>query len=478
MAFVVLISGVTSSILASTLQISNELNARSICNFTIDTNTNISCGQEVIITDNAIRIFGGNIDSIKKTSIFAGSPLVRNQVSCTDYNQYADRLRVAKTYEDKTAFYIFNDIVENYLTIEGVTTNTMQIGPTLKKVVFNRKTINECFNYLKDATQINWNINYYKQLNTFFRDENISTPLTNFDMLEIDVEETREQYRNRQFIRAGQDETNPIIGELPSPKPDGNTKTFILRYPIAKKPIILINSTTVSNTDIGINGLETGKKWYYNKNERIIVQDNAETTLSISDILTVNYTGLVKIIVQAENSVGQTERAAIELNTGIYEEIEDIASIDNRTSALEYANGLLQKYANITQILNIRTRKFYEAGQIINISNLNLNINSNYLIQNVQISNNQGYMFYDLKCLSGESLGSWVDFFKKLKKDSIDFTINEDEVLIILQTFSESIFANGNINIKNFNVLYTSDTLYPSDVQYPGILINEVTLYD
>lgn len=479
MAFVVTIGGTTRNILSSTLNITDNINDRSSCTFIFDTTATVECGQEVIITDDGTRIFGGTIDSFRKSSIYNGSILNRHDITCIDFNQTTDRLRVAKSYANKTAFEIANDIANSYLTAESITTGTLQVGTNISKATFNRKSVAECLNYIKDSTGINWNINYNKQLNTFYREDNLGLPLTEIDMLEVNIEQTRADYRNRQYIRAGQDETDEIQRELPTPKPDGNSKTFVVRYPLGKVPTILVNDVTVSAVSVGINGLDTGKQWYWNKNERVIVQDNAQTTLTSIDTLKVTYTGLVKILVQADNVAGQTDRATIESNTGLYEAIEDIASIDDRQSALDYANGLLTKYANITQIVNIRTRKFRQAGELIHLTHTNLGIDGQYLIDSVTIEEIQGYMFYNLRCLSGESLGSWVEFFRKLRKDSTDFIINQDEILVILNTFTEKSNYDGTINIKRYNALYPSNILYPSNTLYPNTaLVSEVTISD
>lgn len=479
MSYVASISGVTANILSSTLQITDNINDRSSCSFILDSDSTLTTGEEVVITNSGTRIFGGTIDSITKQSLFKGSSTVRNNVTCIDFNQIADRRRVAKSFEDTTYFDIVNEFITEYLTDESITTGTIQIGSTIKKATFNRKTVAECMNYLKNSTKINWNIDYNKSLQTFYREDNTGVALTEADMLEINVVQTREEYRNRQYIKAGQDETDPITGELPTPKSDGVTKTFFSRYPFSKEPTVVVNGTTVSSSNVGINGLEQNKEWYWNKNDRALVHDSAETTLSATDTLSIDYTGLVKIVVQADNDVGQTDRATVEGGTGLYEEIEDIASIDNRQAALDYANGLLQKYANITEIINIRTQSFRQAGQIVNITHSNLGISGDYLIESVDIEEDNMQIYYNLRCLSGESLGSWVEFFRKLKKTSSDFLINEDEVLVILNTYNEQTEITSSTVIKQWDALYPANDLYPSNTLYPNTALqSEVTVSD
>jgi hypothetical protein len=139
MAITLTIAGNTENYLSSTLNIPDNINDRSTATFSIISTNTLVVGQEVIIMNGATKIFGGTIQSFTKFTIAKGSSTVQYNVNCVDFNQILDRIRVAEVYENKTVTYIVNDIITNYLSAEGISAGTIQTGPTLTKVVFNRK---------------------------------------------------------------------------------------------------------------------------------------------------------------------------------------------------------------------------------------------------------------------------------------------------------------------------------------------------
>jgi len=471
MRFVMKIDDDIKRPLVGSLKINDNINARSTCTFKVDADNSIAIGQEVTITNDVgtgavasddtyfmqvqfpavnntyPRVFGGTIERFKKRRIGTTS-IVRYNISCIDFNKTADRRRVYESYVNKTAGYIVNDIITRFLAGEGITAGSIETGPVMKKVVFNYKKASECFDYIKDATGLNWNIDYNKQLNTFYREDDVgegfSTTEGNFE--DVEVESTREEYRNRQYIRAGKDLTDTLTKRSVTPKPDGVSRTFMVSLPIGEKPTIYVNDVAVSDSDVGINGVDTGKKWYWNKGSNQISQDDGETVLCDTDALTVTYKGLFPIIVQADNQLEQAARKAVEGGTGIYEDIEVDGNIDDSDTALDYANGLLEKYADIPEIVTITTREFRQAGKLIPLDIPELDLSGDYLIESVQTKDQNGLLVYTVKALSGESLGGWVEFFRKMRQDKSQYLIRENEVLIKLKRLEDGVECNDSLS--------------------------------
>jgi hypothetical protein len=68
-------------------------------------------------------------------------------------------------------------------------------------------------------------------------------------------------------------------------------------------------------------------------------------------------------------------------------------------------------------------------------------IDADYLIQRVEIQDFTGTRLrYGLTCMDGEPFGTWQDFFKKLS-NAKPFLLRENEVLMLLRTFPETINA-------------------------------------
>lgn len=446
-----------------------NINDRSTCFFTVDSTVAMTVGMEVIIGDGAVRIFGGTIDSLRLTSP-KGTTLKRYDLTCIDYNQLADKRRIAASYQNQTAAYIVNDIITNYLADEGITAGTIETGPIITEAVFDYKPATECLNFIKTTTGLNWNIDYNKALQIFYREDyqdiGFTDALDNF--LDAEYEETRDEYRNSQYVRGGKDTTSIIVKEAITPKPDSITRTFVCRYPIATKPTIYVDDVAVADADVGINGIDTGKKWYWNKGFAAIIQDIGEAVLTDANALTMTYVGLVDLIVKADNSPGQGARRLVETGTsGIYESIEIVPSINNQTAALDYAKGLLQKYADIPKKVYIETQSFRQAGKIIPIDISGLGVTGEFLIESVDISEQEGQMFYNLTCLSGESLGSWVEFFRKMRQDSQQYIIRDNEVLVLLVELSEISLWTETVIETVYACPIPGATQYPRATLYP-----------
>jgi hypothetical protein len=126
----------------------------------------------------------------------------------------------------------------------------------------------------------------------------------------------------------------------------------------------------------------------------------------------------------------------------------------------------------------LRTQEFRQAGEIINIQDSLLGINDDYLIESVGITEENNDLYYEMRCLSGESFGSWVEFFRSLRKDSTDMIINQNEVLVLLGQFTEDIELFSETDIEVYDALYPSDTLYPSLTLTPGSVTLSETISD
>lgn len=474
------IDGNSTTPLSGTININDNINDRSTASFVIQTTSSTyTVGEEVIILDGATRIFGGTIEETNYF-IYKGTNLKEYTIQCIDFNQVTDRLRIAETYENQTVTQIVTDIITNYLADEGISLGTVPSStPTIVQANFNYIQISDALKYLQDATQINWNIDYNKNLNLFYRADNLTTGFTDTNMLDLVISETRNQYRNTQWLKAGDGTTEVQTDEKPTPEPDGVSRTFLVRFPLAKKPTIKVNSIAVSDSDVGINGLDSGKKWYWNKDRKEIVQDDSETLLTSTDTLEITYNGLVPILVRVENTLEINDRKTIEGGTGVYEGFEKRIALSDKSAAINYAQGLLNKFDEIPEILTLRTKDFRQAGKIININSTTYSKNEDYLIENVNITEEQGTLYYDMQLLSGESFGSWVEFFRKLVVTADDFIIQENEVVIQIKTNIERRNRTGNTNIKTFNALFPSNTLYPSDTLYPNTaVLTEVDISD
>ncbi len=452
MATVLTIGGVdkTGLLQVNTLRISDNLNSRNTCDFTLLDPTGAyrpSVGQEVIVTDGGTRRFAGTIDEVQEEQPLGTTALVL-QCQCVDYNQIADRHLVARVYENQTIGAIVRDIVMQDLAGEGVTTTKVQDGPTITKAVFNYMSVAEAFNSLAELTGYAWNLDYNKDLHFFARETYVapfSLSDTSANFRNMTVRQTREQYRNRQYIRAGQDITDPRTESFVG---DGASKTFVLAFPVALVPIVTVNGASKT---VGIRSLDTGKDWYWSKGEKEITQDDAAAALASTDTLAVTYQGLFPIILASQADAEISSRATTEGGTGVYEAIEDDQSIDSQTLATQKADGLLRRFGRIPRIVEFETDTGgLVAGQLITINVTAHNLSSQFLIDSVQAQDMAGqFLRYRVRALDGERLGGWVEFFQKLAQAGRKFVIRENEVLILLRRFADAMVCGDSLTVSS-----------------------------
>ena len=457
--------------------ISDKINTRSTLSITVidPLSATIDEGETFQIYSDATKIFEGIILRVRRTEIF------KNELSygldIVDNSAIADKRLIAKVYENTLAGDIVRDIITLVLGLEGVTVGSVIDGPVIKKAVFNYIKCSEALEYLKKVTGLNWNIDIDKKLYFFDRATNVSPYILSDSIQHSNFthETNMDSYRNTQYVRGGRGKTATQTAEIPTPKPDGKSKNFVLRFPIAEKPSIEINLNgagwvAVSSSDIGINGLDTSKKWYYSYDSPIITQDSTQTVIEDVDQIRVTYIGLKNLFTKAE-SVGEiTNRATKEGNSGIYENMAVETSISTSEQAIEFGQGLLQTYGEVKDSISFKTETSgLLAGQLLTVNKPLYGINGSFLIESVNIVPlGIGTIEYSVKALDGAIIGGWEEFFKELLKGNRDYAIQENEVIILLQTQSEIEGYQGATNIYTFNALYPSNVLYPSDVLCPN----------
>lgn len=476
----ILISGVdrTSFFRIGSLEIEDTINERSTARLQLVDRTmtlDLQDGQQIQIYDyQAILIFSGYILYPKKHV-----PITKNvwyyDIEAVDQHQIADRWLVAKTYTNATVTSIVNDLYTTYLQPEGVTIgNIASSGVTLEKASFPRiGTVTDALNELAELAGFQWYIDYDKKF-YFASRELFNAPIsitTTSSINAVQVKQNRSQYRNRQYIRGGQIQTDIITLERPTPNPDGVSRTFITRFPVSEKPRIFVNTVEVSAANIGVNGVETNKIFYYTIGSNAITQDSSQTVLAAGTTLQVTYRGQVSLAVVSEDPLAITTRAALEGGTGVYERMDIDTTIVSRAEATQIAVGKLEKYAKIAREITYDTYTTgIAAGQLQNVNLPEYGINSiNFLIDKVTTSELEGakQLVYTVHAIDGEALGGWAQFYRDLVRQELKTSLRENELLLILTTTIEAEGWTEATTQTVFACATPSETLFPSLTFFP-----------
>lgn len=472
--------------------VQQNINMRSSMNCTVThlgNLTSIDNGDSIEFVDQYDNtVFAGLVKSIKKYDPFNNSgQLLYYDLTCVDYSSLADKRKIAESIESELAEDIVIDYILPILSEEGVSQGTIDCSLSIEKAIFNYITIAEALNQLASLTSgYIWYIDENKKLHFFHKSSNVSDLIFDENIAYYDIEENQDMdnYRNKQYIRGGKAQTDTQTKESVSPTPDGSIRKYNVRFPIATKPIIYVNDVAVSSDYVGINGVDTGKYFYFNYDSKDIIHDDGETPLDagLGDTLTVTYKGYRELFLVSDSAEQIADRASKESGTsGIYENIYKETAIDDAIQALEYADALIVKYGEIKNTVNFKTEQVgLKAGQMLKIENTLFELDDYYLIESISISQLDPLHFeYSVKCLDGAAVGGWEQFFVELIKSNRDFTINDSEVLIIILNQQDSTRLNSSMRVRTFtNILYFSPTLYMSPTQtMNNTWSSEVTLY-
>jgi len=432
----------TGNLLENSLSIEDQLNAIRTASFMmvekVSVSTGlISSGDEIVIENNGSRIFGGSVKIVSEEQPF-NADVFYYQVEAYCFGSYLNNHIVSEVYEEQLAGDILKDIIDNYFSGEGFTYTAVEDGPTINKAVFNYVTAKQAFNEVSELTGYDYYIDCNKDVHFFARETN-TAPFNITDAQrnckELRVTDTHENYRNVQYLRAGYDITDNQTELFAG---DGKRITFALVYPVAEAPTITVDA---SSKTVGILGIDTGKNFYWNKNDKSITQDSGDTVLTSSNELSVTYKGLFPIVIAAEDTEEIAARDAAESGHGRYESIVDDPNIDQLDFAIEKANGLLRRFGSIARHIDFATDvDGLSSGQLITINLTAHGINDSFLIDSVSTLDEAGVgLRHQVRALSGESFGGWADFFHKLAGAGRKFVIRENEVLVKMRSITDTL---------------------------------------
>jgi hypothetical protein len=503
----VYISNVKVDTQADSVVISDIIEERSICNFTVlDLNNqftfkkgmpvhiknNLQWGQADVAWGQATQTWGdeityykGWIDKVVKTEPYSDG-VFYHRISCVDSHYLADKRIIAKAYENERVGDIVKDIIETYLEDEGITEGVIEDGSIAIEAVFNYIPATDAFNSLAEKSGFWWRIDNDRKLHFRARAGNQAPYNISNDIVimkgSIDVENSNGKYRNKQYVKGSKDITDPQ-DEIKFG--DGENQTFTVGYPVAKAPTIQIDigAGYISQT-VGIRSIDTGKNWYWSKGDNAISQDSGGTPLGATDKIKITYQGEFDVVVVTFDEDLILERQETEeIGTGIVEDVFDDRNLTGRESAFDVANAKLKKYSEISQIVRIITpQRGFEVGQIVNVNLPKYSINNEeFLISKVEIfSEDRGRsIFYAIECLKGVNNQTWAKFFYDLATKSREFVIRENiseqQVLVTLQELSKDWEATESPNI--FTSTVAGETTLPSATTLPMFSVADRVKY-
>lgn len=436
----------------SALGYQDSLGVRNRLHVTLIDPTNalvVAVGAEVTFTDDASAVpFGGTVEAADREILTAQDDvldILTIELDCVSYDQLLDRRLLAAEYVDALAGDIMRDVAD-LLADEGVDDLYVEDGPTLAgRIVFDYETLADVADQVGKLTGMASWIDADKHLHFQVRTSTAAAfPLDDDTAVEVlKVSRTREGYRNVQYIRGGQGLTDPRPESFVG---DGERRSFTLAFPAGTEPTVTVNA--VAKT-VGINGVETGFDWYWNKESDVISQDDADTPLADTDTLEVTYQGLFPVLVQARDDTAIAERMGVEGGSGVYEAKEDRPNIQDQDVALGAAVARLQQEGYIKEQVEFRLRTTgLKAGMLLPVSVTREGLSGEYLITEVQgACFFQSQFRYTVTAVNGDGVGSWADYFRNQASDAQSNVPRDNEALLLLRAFSEPLICDDALTV-------------------------------
>jgi hypothetical protein len=193
--------------------------------------------DEVIVTRDSVRIFGGVVTTI--TDELVGSNSLRFNVTATDYTFFLNRKLAVERYEGQTIDYIIADLVTKYasdFTISNVTANVV-----VNSIAFNRITLSECLRKLAELVNYNWYVDYNKDIH-FTPTNGEPAPFDavdgNYIRDSLKIQKDITQLRNRVTIVGGEVATTTRTVLHAG---NGATTEFPTQYKFATLPTVMVS---------------------------------------------------------------------------------------------------------------------------------------------------------------------------------------------------------------------------------------------
>lgn len=392
------------------------------------------------------KLFGGFINSFDEELVIRNSSKIKFTIECGSYAQILGKRLVVESYENTTVASIVDDIMNKYLLYDVLDDNFYITDYTeIPSIRFNYQSALDCFNMLAEISGAIWFIDADRRLyfiprdGVTYYDGLFAMDASTKNFLDVKVRNSAQDYRNRQYIRAGlgltSSRTESFIG-------NGVSTSATTSYPIAETPTLnyIVGGTPVAKT-VGIREIDSGKDAYWQKGSNILTFSVAPAN---NQSIQLTYVGQYPVLTQSidEQEVLRVKAAQGGVGTGFVDHLQDEPDIESAAASIERGVALLRKYARIPRAATIRTMDPFvgRVGFLIQVDIPAHNMSGFWLVESVTITDMNGFkLMRQITLLDGESVGGWQEFFGSLKRSTRKFNFRDNEVLLLSRNQAEQV---------------------------------------
>lgn len=455
--------------------LTDQISERSYASFILQTPLNVQIKKY-----STVEIYKGDellLRGIVDTAYNKAKHGIReHEITVIDNHYFVDKRVYAKAFVQTKTGEIVKQIVDDVLHEEGIWYDDESIQEGISTtILFNYDYCNNVLEKLAERTGYVWWVDddkklYFQDPQTVRNPDPITPEIIRHGSLVIEY--NLSQFRNTQYVKGAMDLTGEITTLAIF---DGTNTNFVMNYPVGELVNIRIKYAGESEFH-DVNQDNIGKK---NEDElKPIMWAYGDNTISIDrsflvtgDELEFVYRGLIPIIGLSVNQRQIENLAQLEGGSGKVENIVTEPELIGAISAIQSANAKNQKYGDLDAmtIKLITAKSGYRAGELVRVIIPDEEINEDFLIETVEIYEQDGYIWYDLTLVRGAVHESWARRFQRaLERIGVVLhdEIKLEEVIVVARDYSK-IWYPGDVP-NPFQVLYPGENTFPGALTYPG----------
>ncbi len=403
-------------------------------------------GQEVIITDDATKIFAGVITSIETTPM--SNNMVQHQIECQDYSRLLDRKLIPDSFSNQTVDEIIAFLQTRYFPSD-VTINNVDCPVNVKTARFNYKQLYDVLDELAKRTGYDWYIDYDKDVHFFKRDSiiapfDVTDTAGNYILDSMKIRSDNTQLRNTIIVRGGNYDGATFTAEI-----EANGVDFI--FPLGYQYKDFNCTLTGQPLSIGIDYINSPDSFdaLYNYQEKIIRFKESDIP-SAGAILRPSGRPKLPVIVKYSSTQSINSTISTEGGDGIYEYLIIDKSITSKEEARTRARVEVETYGESLIDASFSTlTSGLEAGQKIRINSDLMGVNETYIIQSVNIEQYTEDTFkYNIDLISQKSFDVISILKSLIMKDTERIEISENETIDIVLEVNETLEVTDSVSME------------------------------
>lgn len=437
-----------------TLSIQNILTRkRDICTFVVVTHTGEtyvpSLGQEVIITDNNERVFGGIITNIESTA--SAYSVINHHIECQDFTRRLDQKLVADTFANMTVLEIITSLKTDYFPSDFTITN-VEVTDEIEYIAFNYKSVAQALEQLANLTESDWYVDYNKDVH-FFKANTLDAPFDveddtgvyNYESLIIRRDNS--QIRNSIIVRGG-----TYLGENFTSEIEANGVDFL--FPLSYKYSDFHATLTSDPLSVGIDYIDDADNFdaLHNFQEKVLRFKEVDTP-TMGSVIRVSGRPNLPVIINYRSTPDIASLSAVEGNDGEYQYLINDPTINTKEGARQRALAEIATYADtlsegefVTETSGLR------AGMRIRINSISRGIDEEFIINKVTSDIKLEASFIYLVSLVTTKTYDLIDLLKTLiNNDTKKIVIDENDTVDLVQPITESFTAHETFTPQALN---------------------------